>query len=438
MRLDPSPWVVALVANLLIGFLGIVTSSLTARGLGPTGRGILVAAMLWPSLVISLGALINTQSVAYFWAKTKSSGDYATTWTASLVLLGLLTLVLLPMAWLVNWLTLGWQSQASLKAANLYAWTIPVSLLSGCLVAIFLAEQRIATFWGVRIASAVLYLVLLVVLFLTGNFKVLNCVLGLLVSVAGTTLFALLMYLRNFDATLSWNAGLVKSLATYGAKINLSGFPYQLNVRLDQLLMSLLLPEEALGYYAISVAWSSMLSFVGGGVSTVMLSRSVVADCHDRRHLFNLLTQFRLVSVLIVVLGVGTLIVTPIGLPLLFGSDFKPSILPAMILCLASVVLNVNVVLHELTRGLGFPELGIRAEMVGLLVAAPLLALLLPLWQGIGAAVVAIISRTFALGVLIHLFVRKIDVPVSVFVIPTRSDWVHVQAWLKSGKGWLS
>jgi O-antigen/teichoic acid export membrane protein len=304
-------------------------------------------------------------------------------------------------------------------------------------VPIYLAEKRFGIFWSVRISTAVLYLLLLLLLFFTGFLNVLNCVLVSLASLVGTTIFALVIYLKGFNGTLSWDVGVFKSMATYGIKTNLSGFPYQLSVRLDQLLMSLLLPERVLGYYVVAVAWSSMLSFLGGGVSTVMLSRSVLTDGHDQRRLSDLLAQFRLVSILLMVLGGGVAIATPLCLPLLFGSEFKPSIFPAMVLCLASVVMNITLVLHELTRGLGFPGLGIRAEVAGLLVTVPLLVVLLPVWQGMGAALVALFSRLFALGVLIHLLARKVDVPVSECVMPTRADWARARAWLKRGNHWL-
>lgn len=434
MHLRVSPWIISPAANLLIGLLGIATSGLTARVLGPSDRGVLAAAMIWPSLVFSLGAVVNTQSVAYFWAKAKVTGTCRTIWSASLIWSGLLTLILLPVSWMINWLALGEQAPVNLIASNIYAWMIPFSLLSACLVPIFLAEERFNIFWGIRIGSAVLYLVLLLVLYLAGLISVINCVLVSLASLIGTTIYALVLYLKSFDWSFSWNPDVFKSMAVYGTKINLSGFPYQLNVRLDQLLMSLLLPERVLGYYVVAVAWSSILGFLGSGVSTTMLSRSVLTDRQDQSRLSDLLAQFRLANILLVVLGVGAAIIAPLGIPLLFGSDFRPSVFPAMVLCLASLFMNINLVLHELTRGLGFPNLGVRAEMAGLLVTAPLLALLLPVWQGTGAALVALISRLCVLGVFIHLFTREINVPVTECVMPLRADWVRARDWLERGR----
>ena len=423
-----SSWVLSSAGNLLVGLLGVVSSAVLARSLGPAGRGELTEAMLWPNLVLTVGGVINTQSVVYFWAKSKGTSGRAVVLGSSLLACVVLSLILLPTAWVVNAAALAWTGKVSFGPANVYALTIPLSLLAMCLAAVLLAEERLLPFWAVRVANTALYLGGLLVLLTRGEVTVMACVLVAVAALAASAVVAVFLSRPLVPASLSWGGDLAKSMAVFGLKSNLAGLPYQLNLRLDQLLMSVLMPPRVLGLYVVAYAWSSMLSFLGSGVSSVMLSRSAAVDPADRAGVRNLMGQFRAMAAVLIVLGAAVALAAPVGVPLLFGQQFAASVGPATILVVASIVLNINVVLHELVRGLGHPGVGARAESIGLVVTVVLLSLLLPMWGPVGAAVASLLSYTTVCISLLVLASRRLGEPVSAWLRFTIGDVVRLRA----------
>ena len=253
------------------------------------------------------------------------------------------------------------------------------------------------------------------------NLNVLNVILVILTAMFVQMIASIALYLKHFRLRPSVSHQLSASIAWYGARTELAGLPYHLNARLDQLLMSLLLPPQVLGYYVVAYGWSSMLSFVGGGASMVMLPQSASSDTTDRASILDLTRKFRVVMMGLAAIGVAAAVVSPIGIRVLFGADFVPSVVPAMILCIAGVMLNSNLVIHEMARGLGHPGIGVWAEGVGLIFTLVLLFALLPLWGGVGAAIASLVSYSVVFIVIIFLISRRVGISAKEF-LPRTSD----------------
>jgi O-antigen/teichoic acid export membrane protein len=172
--------------------------------------------------------------------------------------------------------------------------------------------------------------------------------------------------------------------------------------------MTLLVPAAVLGQYAVAATWSGVVMLLGGGLLSVLLARSAAvgadASAGQMRALF---AQFRLVVLAVGLLGGVAALAAPITVPLLFGRAFAPAVLPAILLCLSSVIFTLTLALHEIARGLGYPGAGIPAEVARLGVAAVFLLLLLRPLGGTGAAIASIAGCSTALVVLaIRLDVR--------------------------------
>ncbi|HEX9023243.1 MAG TPA: polysaccharide biosynthesis C-terminal domain-containing protein, partial [Geobacteraceae bacterium] len=109
--------------------------------------------------------------------------------------------------------------------------------------------------------------------------------------------------------------------------------------------------------------------------------------------------------------------------PLLFGMNFSPAIIPAMILCVANIFLNLNLSLHEIIRGAGLPSLGIKPEYAGLAVNIVLLLLLLWKWGGVGAAIASLVSYATTYFSLLYVFSRQANIPGSLYSLPQKKDF---------------
>jgi O-antigen/teichoic acid export membrane protein len=166
----------------------------------------------------------------------------------------------------------------------------------------------------------------------------------------------------------------------------------------------------------------------------ILLSKSSNVERSDTSSVQRVVTQFRIASAIILLLGFAGTLVTPWGINLLFGAEFAPAILPAMILSVATSVANIKLLLLETSRGLGEPAIGIGAESLGLLVTVVLLALLLPTWGAAGAAVTSLVSYCTSTVALAVLTSRRTKLPIRSFLVMDRADLLEVSAMVERMK----
>lgn len=416
------PWVLSAAGNLSVRIAGLSAAIVLARYLGPAGRGVVTEAMLWPTIVLSCFAMMNVQTATFFVSRHGTAGL-----RECLVLAGKVSLVLLPATMLVNWIALGWQEKASYSIANIYGFIVPATLFSSALAGALLARGRVAEFWVTKTLPGLLTAAGTLVLAVTGRLSPRTFVIGAVLA-ALATLGWMASRGRDADPDGAPRPSLGREVLGYGATTAFVMLPYQLNLRLDQLMLSVMGSEHALGIYAVATAWSSMLSVVGSGFSMVVLAQSAGAAREDAAVADTLFRKVRLAILLIAGAGlvVGTL--AQWGLPFLYGPRFQEAVGPALILCIASVPLYTNIVLHDFTRGMGHPEIGMRPEVVGLGINAVLLFVLLPRFGPIGAAFAALLTYTVVTLFMIPGILRRFPGRSAAALIPNRQDFLDLIA----------
>lgn len=175
-------------------------------------------------------------------------------------------------------------------------------------------------------------------------------------------------------------------LIRYGMPCALTGLPQNLNIRLDQMLMAAMLPSAALGEYAVAVAWSGAIAPLMNSVGWILLPS--VASSGSREDGVGIFAQgVRLASLVAFGACILLMAVTPLAVVMLFGSNFRAAIPPALVLVPAASFLGLNFVLEEGLRGLGYPYPALHAELAGLAVTGLGLALTLRPLGIMGAAV---------------------------------------------------
>lgn len=410
-------WVLSAAGNLAVRLAGLLSAIVLARSLGPAGRGVVTEAILWPTIIVSCGAVMNVQASTFLSARYGTRGA-----RASLQLALLAGLVLLPLSLATNWLVLGARDKASFASANLYAVIIPITMLANAFAGSLLARDRVAEFWTSRALPGLLTATATVALAAAAGLSPIAFVWASVLS-AGITLVWMTWRQRATIGDLRSHPGSLRVEALqYGGTIAMVMLPYQLNLRLDQLLLSLMSTEQALGLYAVATAWSSMLSVVGSGFSTVVLAHSARVEERDEASTAMLFRKVRLAMSLVVIAGVVAAVAAPLGIPLLYGSAFKGAIAPALVLCAASVPLYINIVLHDFTRGLGHPEVGIVPEVAGLVVNVGFLVTLVPRFGPLGAAIASLISYTLVCLIMMPRIVAKVPGSTLAMLLPSAAD----------------
>jgi len=391
------------VTNCILALLGLITGCLSARLLGVEGRGELAAIQSWPILLASFSMLGLQDAVIFHGGKNKNIlGSLIITTTVFILIIGLIIGVL---GWYYMPYLLGAQRPYLITAARCYILFIVVFALGGVPATILRTEQRVLAWNALRLPSPVAWLCVLIgawIFHLSGADKI--AYLYLCVSIA-LAIFLFFYGIRLLREPIALSLGLLPQLLKYGLQVFFSNLPQFLNLKLDQLLMVSLLPAKTLGVYVVAVAWAGTLNPLSSALSAVLFPK--VAALHDAKEQQLVVIRAMKLAIytgfiLLVVISVAT----PWAVPILFGAQFKDAIKPAWILLIASFFLNINGILEEGLKGMGWPKWVVVGELLGLFITLGLLTLLLIPLGAMGAAITSLIAYILMNVVLMTFFIK--------------------------------
>ncbi|MGH9789424.1 MAG: oligosaccharide flippase family protein [Candidatus Acidiferrales bacterium] len=379
-----------LAANAAILLLGVVSGVLAARLLGPQGRGELAIITLWPMALASLGSFGISQAVVFHAAQQPQRRS--SLFTGSLVIAVVQSLVLVGAGYLLLPYFFAQDRTHVLDLARLFLLFVPLSFFSTYLLNLLNGAMCMAHYNFSRVFQAAWYAAILVALFLLRQASLDAIVSWQLAGYAATGLLNAYLVRKLLHVRWEWETSILRPVLSYGAKTHLGSLTYYLNQRLDQLVMSLWLPPEALGQYVVAVALAAPLTILPGAIGIVTLpaaarEKPAGAEAVIRRSL-------RTVVVLLVAGAALLFVLVPYLLPLLFGQAFVLAVPACRVLVIAMVPLGLSQVLYESLRGLNHPLAPAYAEGLGNVVTVALLALLLPRFGFLGAALASLGAYT--------------------------------------------
>ena len=407
--------------NLVLAAMALVTGSLTARFLGPAGRGELAAMQTWAVMIALLAALGLPDAVVYFTSRMPQRGGQ---YLASAVCLHLISAVPFILAsWLVLPLLLQAQTPEVISAAQWYtAAFVLLQATQGMLLHPLRGRNDFVPWNLLRILYMVGWLTVLLLAGLLQRATPQFLAVGFLLSLVIVGVPTLLVVMRRVPGPLANDTQVWRPMLSYGLPLALGSVPQMFNLRLDQLMMAALLPPTSLGYYAVAVAWGSAAGPLLNGIGAVLFPRVANASTSSEQ-ISQLGRVMRLSSVCTFGFSLALLLITPLAIITLFGMAFAPAVSAAMILVVASGVNGFNVILEEGARGLGATRVVMWAEMIGLVVTVVALGFLLRPFEIMGAAVASVLGY---LTIMIALLaqVRQITrQPILFFLWPRRTDW---------------
>ena len=183
--------------------------------------------------------------------------------------------------------------------------------------------------------------------------------------------------------------------------------PAQANQRVDQVLLSIFVPSAALGGYSQSVKWSALSDPLYRGLSSVCFP--AISSRTGEAALKRALTVTRLVfSAAYLIAPVGAVLTYAMWQPV-FGGEFASVRWLAVTMFFAATVLGINSVLADVLRGLGRPDVVLRAEVAALVVTTAGLAALVGLIGVTGAAITSIAAYLVVMYLYLHRIAQMAD-----------------------------
>lgn len=381
----------SLGVNLFVMVLNVCTGSLTARLLGPFGRGELAVATRWSGLFIMLFTIGLPGAVIYLGKQfTHKQNDY---FGAYIILGTLVGLVGFVVGELVLPHLLIKQPPMVLRLAQISMCALPFGVLADGLIGSLQTLNKFNTVLFIRVLNELGTLLVILGLLLFGEY-------GITHYLVSNIMWSIMIFL----VTLVWACLAIKpsfsKLFVHTKQLFMKGFQIYagsiVNVfggNLDQLVISLFLSPYTLGLYAVCVSVSGLLpSLITGTVQLFLWPKLMDMDMDDRRRSVELLHSSLFYASLIMTAIMGGLL--PVILPLVYGQRYSTAVFMGELLLLSAPMTIGYVVIVNYLSTLGKFNVVTIAEISGLVLGISVTYPLSHVWAGVGAAIGVVSTST--------------------------------------------
>ena len=390
------------VSKILIVGMGLLTTIIIARTLGPSGKGILAALGAMVGIAMQFGNLGIHGANTYFAAKDKSktSSLVANSFWFSLVI----GVVMILVFYIFVSNHLGSLHQVPFHLALVAVISIPFLLLSYLWQSILVGVDKIKAYNFILILNQFFYLIGAIIILLVlkrGLFPLVTF--NTIVSVAIAFVFAIyLSHIRELSFHFNWP--LAKKSLVYGFKIYLSCFLAYLVLRSDMIILNYFRGAAEVGLYSVAV------NFIDG----ILLLPSIIALMLFPKATQNLSQSGELVAktirISIIIIGFICLGVAILGRPtidLLFGMSFDKSFIPLLILIPGAFFFALsNIIMSYFTANNRLLPI-IYIWFIATAVNLSLNFLFIPKYGAIAAAISSLIAYFLVFLLIVNLFIRE-------------------------------
>ena len=353
MRSSPYLLILSRVATLL---LTVVTTTLVARSIGPTGRGLTgagtaLAALLPVVAAWGIPTLVRQRAAAGNWESVLRSARR------------LSYLMVLPMG-LIGW---GFAAAFMSELTDIAMILFVLLAASAGLYAHAIAGLSVLIVQGRYLAVAVLQALQISIAFVglvSLHFVADITVAGVFACQGLGTVSTWLFGLMVLKARRVRGEGVVRSVSR-GSRYLVSSVLDAASLRLDQVLVLPVVGSTQAGYHSVAIAVGTPLLALGHAVGTASF-RQVAQGGKDSRDLARSFVRGAFAIALVCSLPAAFMM--PLLVPLVFGEEFRPAVVPAILICLAGPALVANFVAGQAFAALERP--GQLTLMCGLIVGS--------------------------------------------------------------------
>jgi O-antigen/teichoic acid export membrane protein len=407
---------------------GVITGLISARSLGPTGRGQLAAITVWASTFLYAGTFGLSEAVVYFAAAEPALR--ARVWMTAQVGAVILGILITAAGWVLIPLLFSGGDPAVVGWIQWYLLLFAVPCLSSlCACSWLQGAGRLGAFNVSRTLVHVVNAIAFLILLLARDSSVWHFASALLIGNAATWLVAGAFGPWRSVGTQPPSLTLARRMLHYGLRVQVGNWSNAMNVRLDQLLLSLFAPAASLGVYVVAVTYANVIMTLPTSAALVMLPE-IIREHRESRSSACLKKWYRR---LLWATVIGCAVVAVSGaylLPLLFGQAYDDAVPLLAILGPATVLLGMNHIVSTAFDGIDRPQVGSAAELVGLVVTAISLVALLPRYGMYGAAMASLLAYGAGHVYLLRQAVTVFGGDFRSLCIPTSAD---VQAMWRAG-----
>jgi len=392
------------VTQVLIIGIGLVTTAIVARVLGPEGRGFYALATMIGAVGVQFGNLGLHASNTFYVAKNPN-------WLPSLAANSLaISLGVGGSGAVLVWIVMSvWPNLAPVTGLLLFLalmW-IPFGLAYMLLQNLLLGIQEIKAYNKIVLISRLLGVGLLGVVIVLKVVRV-EIVFGVKLVAQIYAFLWVLWHLRPFlcrRPVLSWTQ--FKGNISYGLKAYLAAFFSFLVLRVDLLIVKQMLGAEQAGYYSIAVNMADMVYMLPVVIGTILFPKlSAMSSTREKWEYARKVMLW--VGMMMMGLGFVAAIVAAPTVKLLFGEAFLPAVPAFLWLIPAVIVLSINTVFMNFFASIGNPNIVIYSPGIAAVFNIALNIKLTPFLGIVGTSIASILAYGLMMSLsLVYLFFRR-------------------------------
>jgi O-antigen/teichoic acid export membrane protein len=391
-------------AQILVTIIGVGTSVITARALGPHDRGLFQLLVLLPTTLSNFIKLGIPQANVYFIRRrgvTPSDVASNSLWFA-LVLGGLMAgLCYLERDWLFARLLKGVPPVALVPVLAL----LPFVLLQVFFLGVLQAEERFREYNFQQVAPTVLGLVGMAVVLLWLRQGLIGAVVTQSAIMALVTVWLAVRVHRVARIRWSWNRSVARGMLAFGGKSYVQTLASTLHLRIDQYMIAYFLDPTQVGLYAVAVNLTNLLLKIPDATGTVLFPQLAEAAEQDAHAATSRVCRHTLFVTLTAALGYA--LFGGLAIRVLFGQRYLGAIPPLLVMLPGIVMISLYLILTRNFTSRNRQGVNIVAALAALSINVGLNIVLIPRWGISGAAFSTAVSYSAAALILLVMFVRE-------------------------------
>jgi len=428
---------ITFITRVLQLFIGIGTSIIIARVLGPQGKGIYSLAILLPMLIINFGNLgVGQASIFYIGKKKYPLQDIL----ANNILCSIYFGIAGSVAGLIISYFLGSALFPGVSTRYLFIASIliPFMFFINFINSILLGTQKIKEYNFINILQSALAFILLLFFLLILHYKVIGAIVATILSylLVLIVLFHIIKKIIGIHIK-KMNTAYLKDTFRYGSKVYIGNIIQFLHYKIDIFLINLFLNPTSVGYYSISVSLAEKIWLISQSAGVVLFPKVSSETDQVRLKEFTPFI-FRTVLVITFLAAIILLFVGRLLILLFYSSKFAPSIKPFQILLIGTVTMGGWKILANDLYGRGKPEVNILISLVSVLTNVLLNIIWIPKFGISGAAWATSISYTLSLLAIIVVYSKISENKILSLVLFSKSDLASykniISSFLKTKK----
>lgn len=395
--------IITFISNIFILFIGMLSSIIIARLLGPQNQGIYSLVILIPNIISTFLIFGVDVSSIYKIGKEKENKKKDINFFISLaIVISLFSFIVsTPVVFLLKNRLLNEINTNYILLALLLS---PIMIFNKIIGSIFKGLENFYIFNIVSILQKILFFISVLMLFISAKLNIV--ILGLVFSSIVQT-FYLLFKLRNKDNKFKFRLTYeeTKESISYGLKVYLSNLITFLNYRFDIIIMKVFLPLSSIGYYSVAVSIVEKIWIVSSSISTVIFPRlSGSSSNTERNNITGIMT--RIVFSITLIISIILFFASDFLIPILFSEDYIESIIPLKILLIGIFFLSFSRVLSNDISARGYPQINTLLSLINFIINISLNILLIPRFEANGAAIATTVSYTSQSMLTVILYLR--------------------------------